>query len=219
MSKNWVIIRNLTFSFYLYITYLILIKPYDVAGTHQSTCGYPSANYSYLTKIKHFFSHYRIMAHTSLITAFILFTTIINGKLTTDEVEYIKTQSKNVETKFRAISHKIFFQHRGIITGVSSYPHIAIDFDFNWVRRLNKEACSCITNLEKNLYQIGTMSSRKLASDQTRELRRTCDRLTKNDFGLRIRLHAARDGVKSPSGELRGSRGENRPWRVYEREI
>ena len=46
MSKIWVKIQNLTFSFYLYIAYLILIKPYDTAGIHQSTCGYPSANYS-----------------------------------------------------------------------------------------------------------------------------------------------------------------------------
>ena len=137
-----------------------------------------------LTKINSLFSHYRTMARTSLITAFFLFTTIINGKLTTDEVEYIKTQSKNVETKFRAISHKNFFQHRGVITGVSSYAHIAIDFDFNWVRRSNKEACSCITDLEKNLYQIGTMSSCKLACDQTRELQHTCDRLSKTTSDL-----------------------------------
>ena len=122
------------------------------------------------------------MARISFITALILFTTIINGKLTTDEVEYIKTPSKNVETKF---SHKNFFQHRSIIMGVSSYAHIAIDFDFNWVRKSNKEACGCITDLEKNLYQIGTVSSQKLARDQTNELKRTCNQLTKTTSDLK----------------------------------
>ena len=115
MSKTGVKNRNLTLSSYLYIAYLILIKPPDVAGTHQSTYGYPPDN---LTRIKPLFSNSRTMASTLLIIALIHLTTIINGKLTTDEVEYIKTQSKNVETKFRAISHKNFFQHRGIITGV-----------------------------------------------------------------------------------------------------
>ena len=124
------------------------------------------------------------MARASSLTTFLLFATVINGKLTTDEVEYIKTPSKNVETSFRDISHKNVFQHRGIITGVSSYAHISIDFDFNWVRRSNREACGCITDLEKNLYQIGSMSSRKLARDQTSELRRTCDRLTKTTSDL-----------------------------------
>ena len=89
-----------------------------------------------------------------------------------------------METKFRDISHKNFFQHRGIIMGVSSYAHVAIDFDFNWVRKSNREACSCISDLEKNLYQIGSMTSRNMARDQTKELRRTCDRLTKTTSDL-----------------------------------
>ena len=99
MSKIRVKIRNLTYSFYLYISYLVLIKPYDTAGNHKSTCGYPPV--LHLTKIKTFSSTYSIMSRFNFVTAFILFATVISGKLTTDEVEYIKTPSKNVETKFR----------------------------------------------------------------------------------------------------------------------
>ena len=183
MSKIGVKNRNLTYSFYLYISYLTFIKPYDIAGTHQSISGYLSVKTLYLTEIKNLFT-YSIMSRVDIITTFILFATVISGKLTTDEVEYIKTPSKNVETKFREISHKNFFQHRGVITGVSSYAHIAIDFDFNWVHKSNREACSCISDLEKNLYQIGSMTSRNMARDQTKELRRTCDRLTKTTSDL-----------------------------------
>ena len=99
MSKIRVKIRNLTYSYYLYISYLVLIKPYDTAGNHKSTCGYPPV--LHLTKIKTFSSTYSIMSRFNFVTAFILFATVISGKLTTDEVEYIKTPSKNVETKFR----------------------------------------------------------------------------------------------------------------------
>ena len=183
MSKIGVKNRNLTYSFYLYISYLTFIKPYDIAGTHQSISGCLSVKTLYLTEIKNLFT-YSIMSRVDIITTFILFATVISGKLTTDEVEYIKTPSKNVETKFREISHKNFFQHRGVITGVSSYAHIAIDFDFNWVHKSNREACSCISDLEKNLYQIGSMTSRNMARDQTKELRRTCDRLTKTTSDL-----------------------------------
>ena len=184
MSKIGVKIRNLTYSFYLYISYLTFIKPYDIAGTHQSISGYLLVETLYLTEIKNLFLFYSIMSRIDIITAFILFATVISGKLTTDEVEYIKTPSRNVETKFREISHKNFFQHRGVITGVSSYAHIAIDFDFNWVHKSNREACSCISDLEKNLYQIGSMTSRNMARDQTKELRRTCDRLKKTTSDL-----------------------------------
>ena len=97
MSKIRVKIRNLTYSFYLYISYLVLIKPYDTAGNHKSTCGYPPV--LHLTKT--FSSTYSIMSRFNFVTAFILFATVISGKLTTNEVEYIKTPSKNVETKFR----------------------------------------------------------------------------------------------------------------------
>ena len=184
MSKIWVKIRSLTFSFYLYISYLTFIKPFDIAGTHQYNCGYRPVNYFLLTKIKSLLYIQLDMGRVFSLTTLLLFATIINGKLTTEEVEYIKTPSKNVETSFRDISHKNFFQHRGIITGVSSYAHISIDFDFNWVRRSNREACGCINDLEKNLYQIGSMTSRKLARDQTSELRRTCDRLKKTTSDL-----------------------------------